>query len=345
MSEVASPSPAHANPRVAVIVPAYGVAEFLGAALDSVLAQSFQDWECVVIDDGAPDDVAGAVAPYLADPRIRFLATANQGVAAARNTAIAASTAPLVALLDGDDLIRPDYLAEIVRALDSDPRVRLVTVNAEMFGAVTPGKLCFEEKQGKGDGVRGTLADVLDRSFGVYIGSAFRRADFDRIGGFDAGLTLCEDLDLWVQLMLLGGDAYYVDRVLADYRVRAGSASSKTQKMLTGVIEVYQKAQAALPADAPEQPLLARLIAENEEALEFERAVDQIVAGNAREGVARLRKTRRQVQGPVWTASFALWRLFPGLARPMLSWRRQAHARGGAPQGMSALSALVGFGV
>ena len=80
-------------PRVAVIVPAYGVAHLLGEALDSLLGQTMPDWECVVIDDGAPDDVARAVAPYLADPRIRFLATDNGGVATARNRGARQATA------------------------------------------------------------------------------------------------------------------------------------------------------------------------------------------------------------------------------------------------------------
>ena len=75
-------------PRVAVIVPAYGVAHLLGEALESLLAQSMTEWECVVVDDGARDDVAGAAAPYLADPRIRLLATDNRGVSAARNRAV-----------------------------------------------------------------------------------------------------------------------------------------------------------------------------------------------------------------------------------------------------------------
>jgi glycosyltransferase involved in cell wall biosynthesis len=94
MSEVANPHIESPAPRVSVIVPAYGVAHLLGEALDSLLAQSFTAWECLVIDDGAPDDVAGAVAPYLADPRVRFIATANHGVSAARNRAIAEARAP-----------------------------------------------------------------------------------------------------------------------------------------------------------------------------------------------------------------------------------------------------------
>ena len=107
-------------PRIAVIVPAYGVAHLLAEALDSLRAQSFTDWEAIVIDDGAPD-VAGAVAPYLDDSRIRVLATDNRGVSTARNRAIAEARAPLIALLDGDDLFRPGYLAAMVAAMEVDP--------------------------------------------------------------------------------------------------------------------------------------------------------------------------------------------------------------------------------
>lgn len=317
-------------PRAAVIVPAYGVAHLLGAALASLQAQTMPDWECVVIDDGAPDDVAGAVAPFLADPRIRFLATANQGVSAARNAAIAETTAPLLVLLDGDDLLRPDYLATTVPLLESDPAIRLVTVNARIFGAVPRERLCFTRKQGSGDGLRGSLADVLDRSFGVHIGSTFRRADFDAIGGFDTKMAQSEDFDLWVRLMQLGGHAWYADQVLGEYRVRANSASASSARLLMGNIRAYEKARSALPSDAPEQALLARLIAESQDALDFEHAIDRVIDGDSSHGLSELRRLRRRVSGLVWAVSFALWSLVPATARPMLSWRRRAHSRGGA---------------
>ena len=328
MSEVALPPVADAQPRVSVIVPAYGVAHLLGEALDSLIAQSFEQWECLVIDDGAPDDVAGAVAPYLADPRIRFLATRNQGVSAARNQAIAQACAPLLALLDGDDLFRPDYLATTVPLLEQDQSVRLVTVNARIFGAVPQERLCFTGKQGTGDGQRGTLADVLERSFGVYIGTTFRRADFDAIGGFDTAMAQSEDFDLWVRLMQLGGHARYVDAVLGDYRVRPNSASADAGRLLLGNIRVYEKCRAALAPDAPEQPLLDRLISDNREALAFEHAIDRVVDGDTERGLGELRAVRSRVSGMVWALSFALWRLFPSLARPMLAWRRRTHSRG-----------------
>ncbi|WP_421854286.1 glycosyltransferase family 2 protein [Novosphingobium sp.] len=324
--EGVSSARANERARVCVIVPAYGVAHLLGEALTSLQRQTFTAWECIVIDDGAPDDVAGAVAPFLADPRIRFLATANHGVSAARNSAIAAATAPLIALLDGDDLFRPGYLAAVVPILETEPDVRLVTCNAMIFGAVTRLRTCVDRAQP----TSGTFANVLDRSFNVYIGTTFRRTDFDRIGSFDTRMAQSEDFDLWVRLMMLGGTARYVDAVLGEYRVRPGSASANAGRMLLGNIRAYEKARAALPADAPEIPLLDKLLADSRAALDFEHAIDCIVDGDTRRGLAALRHARGQVAGMTWRLSFTLWQLFPALARPMLRWRRRAHSRGAA---------------
>ncbi len=310
--------------RVAVIVPAYGVAHLVGEALTSLQRQTFQAWECMVIDDGAPDDVAGAVAPFLADARIRFVATANQGVSAARNQAIAETTAPLVALLDGDDLFRPGYLASVVPILETEPEARLVTCNARIFGAVTRVRNCVERPQP----THGTLADVLDRSFNVYIGTTFRRADFEAVGGFDQRMAQSEDFDFWVRLMLLGGTARYLDKVLGEYRVRRGSASGNAGRMLLGNIRAYEKARAALPQGSAEIALLDRLLEESRAALAFEHAIDCIVDGDTERGLRDLRNTRSQVDGLTWRVAFTIWQIFPALARPMLRWRRQAHSRG-----------------
>jgi len=323
--------PAGANPRVAVIVPAYGVAHLVGEALHSLQTQTLPDWECVVIDDGAPDDVAAAVAPFLSDPRIRFVASDNRGVSAARNRAIAATTAPYLALLDGDDLLRPHYLERTVAVLEREPEARLATCNARIFGAVPRERSCVDAAQGRGDGVRGSLADVLDRSFNVYIGSTFRRTDYDRIGGFDTRMAQSEDFDFWVRLLLLGGHAHYLDEILADYRIRPGSASANGERMLQGNIRVYEKALAVLcagPDERPEAENVRVMIARQRRALAFEHAVDRIIDGDTLRGLDELRAASAMVSGPVWTVAFAVWRVFPGLARPLLRWRRRAHRRG-----------------
>ena len=339
----AAPAPlSTALPRVAVIVPAYGVAHLLGEALASLQAQTLAEWECVVIDDGAPDDVAAAVAPFLADPRIRFIATANHGVSIARNTAIAATSAPLIALLDGDDRFRPDYLATMAALIENETTIRLATCNALLFGALPRERLCFTRPQGTSDGVHGSLSDVLDRSFSVYIGTTFRRADFTAVGGFDPGMSHAEDLDLWVRLLELGGCAWYVDRVLGEYRVRPHSASANPVRLLEGSMKVYLKAQVRLPAQHPVQGVIATMIDQTRQALNFEHALLRIAGGEIARGLAELRVVRSQVQGPVWALSFALWRVMPALARPMLGWRRRAMARGAKRPSLTAV--LTGGG-
>ena len=114
-------------PRVCVIVPAYGVAHLLGDALASLQGQHRQDWEAIVVDDGAPDDVAAAFARFAGDPRFRLLRTDNRGVSTARNRAIAASTAPFVAFLDGDDLYDPTYLERMLAAIEADAALAFVS--------------------------------------------------------------------------------------------------------------------------------------------------------------------------------------------------------------------------
>ncbi len=327
-SEASIPhSSLRARARVAVIVPAYGVAHLVGEALESLLAQTMADWECVVVDDGTPDDVAGAVAPFLQDPRIILLQTDNAGVSTARNRAIAASRAPLIALLDGDDMLRPYYLEQTCAALEADESARLVTVNARIFGAVPQERMCFAAKQGTCDGRRGSLADVLDRSFGVYIGSTFRRADFEAVGGFDAGMTHAEDFDLWVRLMLLGGHALYIDEVLGDYRIRSASASAAEMKMLKGNIRTFEKALEKLPADAPEAQTAHAMIADNERQLRFALAADRVIDGET-QALGELKSSASPELGMVWRFYFALWSILPMLAPPMLAFRRRRNARG-----------------
>ena len=311
------------TPRIAVIVPAYRVAPFLPEALDSLIAQDFSDWEAVVIDDGSPDAVADVIAPYLADPRIRFIATENRGVSAARNSAIAATTAPLVALLDGDDRLRPHYLSTMVAALERDSEAVFATCDALIFG--TGPKVGSHVADGSSKAPVGTLATVLDRSFNVYCGTTFRRDAFDRAGGFDVEMKGSEDLDLWVRLLIGGGHALYLDEVLGEYRRRPQSASGNVLTMLKGEQRVYLKAEAAL-GSGPDAALARSLAAQAGRRIEFEQAIFTILAGEVRPGVRRLEESLPDDASPLWRMILPFWRLFPSLAQPMLAYRQRRHA-------------------
>lgn len=314
--------PAEPNPQIAVIVPAYGVAHLLAEALDSLLAQDFTNWEAIVIDDGAPDDVAAAVAPYLADCRFRFISTANHGVSAARNHAIAHTRAPLIALLDGDDLLAPTYLAHMAAAMAADQDASLVTCNARIFGVVPVETLAIPA--GHLMPRTATALDLLKNDFSVYIGSTFRRTDWEKIGGFDTAMTHAEDLDFWVRLLLAGGHARYIDAVLGHYRVRGNSASSNNLALINGRIRLLQKIIEAHRGTAEAQYADVRLATENANAT-LESAIVATINGDVANGLVALRLQRARLKGTVWAISFRLWRVFPKLAPAMLAWRMRRH--------------------
>ncbi len=313
-----------AIPEIAVIVPSYGVAHLLGEALDSLMAQEFTDWEAIVIDDGAPDDVAGAVEPYLADHRIRYFSTANHGVSAARNHAIAQTKAPLIALLDGDDMFRPTYLSRMVSAMNADQDAVICTCNARIFGVVPFEALTIPD--GCKMGVTATALDLLRNNFNIYIGSTFRRADWERIGGFDPEMSHSEDLDFWIRLLLTGGHARYVDAVLGNYRVRGNSASANNLALIKGRIRMLEKVVVAHPV-SPEATEAAEKLNSERAKAELEEAIITTIGGDVKNGLAALQSHRDQLNGVVWALSFRLWRIFPQLAPPMLDWRRRRHTR------------------
>ena len=114
--DLASPAPA-----VSILTPAYDVARFIGAALDSVLGQDFPDWEMIVVDDGSRDDTAAQVVARR-DRRIRLIRQENAGVSAARSRAMAEARGDAFLFLDADDWLAPDALSRLVDTLAAAPQ-------------------------------------------------------------------------------------------------------------------------------------------------------------------------------------------------------------------------------
>ena len=311
-------------PAISVIVPAYGLAGLVGDALASLQRQTFTDWEAIVIDDGSPDDVAGALAPFAGDPRIRLLATDNGGVAVARNRGIAAARAPLIALLDGDDMYEPDFLATMKAAIEAEAGIGFVGCDATFFGDTAHAGHRFSAHVPQEPPV--TLERVLRRAFNVFTAGMMLRAAFDETGGYDPGLRTAEDLDLWVRILIAGWSARYVARPLVHYRRRAGSLSAASVAMLPMVARVYAKAEAALTG-RPEAATAAEMRGRVEREISWERGDAMIRGGRVREGLLLLRQSGAGRRSPRWRLAMPLLRVMPGLARPLLSyrWRQYEH--------------------
>ncbi|MGH2873387.1 MAG: glycosyltransferase family 2 protein, partial [Solirubrobacteraceae bacterium] len=132
--------PVAANtPRVAVVIPCYAQAEFLPDTVASVCAQTYRELEIVIVDDGSPDHTAQVTERLIAahaNRAIGLLRQANQGLAASRNSGIAASGAEYVLPLDADDLLSPGFVEDLVRALDARPDLSIAYGSLRYFGEI-----------------------------------------------------------------------------------------------------------------------------------------------------------------------------------------------------------------
>jgi len=310
-----------AAPLVSIVVPAWGAAHLVGQTLASIQAQDFADWEAIVVDDGAPDDVAGAVAPFAAtDPRIRFLATPHGGVATARNRAVAEARAPLIALLDGDDVYRAGYLTQMVAAIDADPALGLVTCDAVFTGQRSRNDKRFSDYWPQS--AAPTLDAVIARRSNIFIAAIMRRSAFDDVGGFDESLPTSEDLDLWIRILESGWRAGTVPVPLVTYRRRAGSLSSATIKLRRDGMRMYRQAAARL-AGRPEAATAARMAEQMRDEAAWVEGEDMVIAGRVSAGIAMLHRAHAERRSRRWQLMMPLFRVLPPVARPLLAWRRR----------------------
>lgn len=226
-------------PLVSVIIPAYNVAEFIGEALDSVLAQTFTDFEIIVINDGSPDTEAleRALAPYKS--RIVYLKQENRGVSAARNAGIRAARGPLLAFLDGDDIWLPNYLEVQVARIQADPTIDVLYPNVRMFGGASEhGEEFMTICPSNGDV---TFERLLLQECNVSNCSIARRESIIRAGLFDEELRSVEDFDLWLRVIKSGGRIAYHRDVLAHYRRRSGSLTADPIWLSRNILQVLEK--------------------------------------------------------------------------------------------------------
>lgn len=303
-------------PAVSVIMPAYNVAPYIADAIESVLAQTFTDFELLVVDDGSTDDTGDIAARYAAsDPRIRLLRHENRGLAAARNTALRAGRAPLFALLDSDDLWAPEFLAAQTALLAAHPDVDILTGNALTLGSYEDGlpSRPYPDSRPNPD-----LSTILKDELSVFIMSVFRRRVYETIGGFDEMLRTNEDFDFWLRAAIAGFRFARNDRPLGYYRRREDSLSASQVRMLRGALRVYYKHRPALlhnaralrQLDDSVQRFEADLIAaEAREAItqkDFKSANRHLSALRERRGGPTLRLARLLAR---WTPNL-LWRAY-----------------------------------
>lgn len=199
---------------VSIIIPCYNQAVYLSEALDSVLAQTYSDWECVVINDDSPDNTEEIAKKYVeSDTRFKYIFQENSGPSAARNNGIKNSHGEYLLPLDADDLIAPTYLEKAVDHFSHFPETKLVYCKAEKFG--------------KENGVW-NLPEYDYESFiwnnCIFCTAMFRRSDYDKTGGYNENMVHGnEDWDFWLSLIKKEDIVHRIEEILFFYRVKSFS--------------------------------------------------------------------------------------------------------------------------
>lgn len=223
-------------PTVSVVIPTYNHAQYICETLESVFAQTYTDFEVIVVNDGSPDETADVLQPYIDAGQIRYVEQRNQGQSAARNHGLSLARGEFVAFLDDDDLWPTDKLEWQVLGLRSSDAVAIGGTCASMVDGQ------YREAQ-HWHGPR-----TLDFAYQLRNGCQFvtpgqvliRTEELRRVGGFDANIWGADDWDLWIRLSERG-PLIKEDRAAIFYRRHAHNASHDRSRMIANSCRVVRK--------------------------------------------------------------------------------------------------------
>lgn len=223
------------SPTVTVVIPTYNHAHFLREALQSLCAQSFSNWEAIVVNNYSEDDTVAVVAAF-SDPRIRLENFRNNGViASSRNRGIALAQGQYIAFLDSDDIWYPDKLSHCMQSFDDN--VDLVCHGLHWFGNEERDMFC-------GPAQRATFDALLDKGNCITpSATVVRKSILDLVGGFsqDPVVVTSEDYHLWLKLAKAGAKMVFIKKILGGYRIHSANQSSAVLKHLHSVLKVTEE--------------------------------------------------------------------------------------------------------
>jgi len=208
--------------KVSVIMPCYNDGAYLQEAIDSVKAQTYENVELIIINDGSDDlatcEILKSVAE--ADRLVRLIATDHIRPAAARNAGIEAASGKYILPLDADDKIDPSYIEKAVQVMESNEKIGAVYCYADLFG----------ERSGRWDLPTYSFDKMLLDNI-VFVTALFRKDDWRKVGGFSTKMHHgMEDYDFWLSTLELGYEIHQIPEVLFHYRIKP---TSRTTEFMT----------------------------------------------------------------------------------------------------------------
>lgn len=202
------------TPKVSVIIPCHNHAQFIIEALESVLKQSFQDFECIIVDDGSTDNTKEIVENWIGQKnKFKYFFQENSGLSSTRNKAISLSSGFYILPLDSDDKISENYLESCIAVLESNQKIKIAYGEAYFFGN-SNNKWNLDEYK---------FEDLLYKNM-IYCSGVFRKEDWKRVGGYDENLKEgLEDWEFWINILKNGGEVAKIKDCFFYYRLKDSS--------------------------------------------------------------------------------------------------------------------------
>ena len=258
------------NPLVGIIIPAYNIAEYIAETLDSVFAQTFTNYEVIVINDGSPDTIEFEQALEKYRDKIVYLKQENKGVGPARNTGIKHSKADLLAFLDGDDIWLPNFLESQIKFLQTN-NYDLVYCDAYLFGDKYLGTKTYMNGGSPSEGEANFENLLLYKCCVFMSGTIAKKQTVIDVGMFNPKDIRAQDFDLWLRMAHAGAKIGYQRDVLAKYRVRSNSVSGNNIQRVQREIDVFNRIANTLKLTENQQKIIDFQLTQLAAEMEFQR--------------------------------------------------------------------------
>jgi glycosyltransferase involved in cell wall biosynthesis len=295
-------------PAVSILMPAYKVDKYIGEALDSVFKQTYTDYEVIVVNDGSPDRLEQVLEPYM--NRIIYIRQENSGQSAARNRAIEIARGRYLALLDPDDIWKPDYLSVQMAMMENDPSIGVLYSDALLFGNPHyEGKTYMQTCPSEGEV---TLKKLITEECNVMISALIRREVAIEVGLFDESLRSSEDFDLWVRIAKQGHRIAFHRAPLVYYRRRPESLSADDTAMCKSIIRVLEKL-AVMDLTGEEATAVQQRVAHYQALLRLYEGKRAFFQGDKRTAIAKLKEANEFFKSLKLSFALLLLRTMPGL--------------------------------
>ena len=229
-------------PLISVIVPCYNQGQYLDEAVDSVLAQTYQNFEIIIINDGSTEPESIEILKNYQKPKSKVIHTSNQGVCRARNTAIEAAQGKYILPLDADDKIAPTYLEKALKIIENNLDVGIVYCETILFGAQegtstsSPLPKLFLGKD--------SLPEILLHNR-IHNSALYRKSDWELVNGYNPNMVYgLEDYDFWLSILATGKKAYLIEEYLYFWRKKEVSRTTLAkQNLLACYTQIFENHQ------------------------------------------------------------------------------------------------------